>query len=503
MNNSSSSPVKNVVIAGGGTAGWIAAAALSQQFGDLLNIVLVESEDIGTVGVGEASIPPMKSFHSFLQINEQEFMRATEATFKLGIGFENWARIGDNYIHSFGKTGQSTWLCEFHHFWMRGQEIGINAEFGEYCPELMAAKANKFAVSQQANLNYAYHLDASLYAKFLRKYSEARGVKRIEGKIKSVEQHPESGFITSLTMESGQVVLGELFIDCSGFRGLLIEQTLKTGYEDWSHWLPCNSAVAIQTESIQAPIPFTRSIAGDVGWRWRIPLQHRMGNGLVYCDKYMADDASIQTLLSAVEGKHITQPRVIKFTTGRRRLMWNKNCVALGLASGFVEPLESTSIHLIMMGVTRLMQLFPFTGVSQTFVDQYNMLAQSELEKIRDFIILHYNATEREDTPFWQYCKHMQIPESLAHRIQMFVETGHAFQTESELFRIDSWVQVLFGQRLIPKNYHHFARMMKDADLVQLLATMRKATGQVVATLPSHQEFINYYCKSQRTMQVA
>ena len=500
MNTLESAPVKNVVIAGGGTAGWIAAAALSQQFGDLLNITLVESEDIGTVGVGEASIPPMKSFHNFLQINEQEFMRATEATFKLGIGFENWGQVGDNYIHSFGKTGQSTWLCEFHHFWMRGLEIGATAELGAYCPELQAAKANKFAVSSQANLNYAYHLDASLYAKFLRKFSETRGAKRVEGKIKSVSQHPESGFIESITLESGVVIAGELFIDCTGFRGLLIEQTLKTGYEDWSHWLPCNSAVAVQTESVEPAIPYTRSIAGEAGWRWRIPLQHRVGNGLVYCDKYLSDDSATQTLLSAVDGRTINQPRIIKFTTGRRRLMWNKNCVALGLASGFVEPLESTSIHLIMMGVTRLMQLFPFAGVSPTFVEQYNSLAVDELEKIRDFIVLHYSATEREDTPFWQYCKRMQVPDSLSHRMQMFKETGHAFQSESELFRVDSWIQVMFGQRLMPKNYHHFAQAMKDADLTQFLAGLRKSINQTVAALPSHQEFINYYCKSQKMM---
>ena len=503
MNSSDQVAIKRVVIAGGGTAGWIAAAALSQQFGDLLAITLVESEEIGTVGVGEASIPPMKSFHNFLNINEQEFMRATEATFKLGIAFENWARKGDNYMHAFGKVGQETWLCEFHHFWLRGLELGVAADLGTYCPEYQAAKANKFAVSAQSGLNYAYHLDATLYAKFLRKFAEMRGAKRIEGKIKSVTQHPESGFIQALVMESGQTVEGDLFIDCTGFRGLLIEQTLKTGYEDWSHWLPCNSAIAVQTESVRHPVPYTRSIANDSGWRWCIPLQHRVGNGLVYCDKYISDDAATETIMSSIEGKTITQPRIIKFTTGRRKLMWNKNCVAFGLAGGFVEPLESTSIHLIMMGVTRLMQLFPFNGISQTFIDQYNLLAKVELEKIRDFIVLHYNATEREDTPFWQYCKHMQIPESLRGRLQMFIETGHTFQAETELFRVDNWVQVLFGQRLMPKHYHHFVRAMKETDLVQFLNNRRKSIAEMVAKLPSHQEFINYYCKSQRQMQVA
>jgi tryptophan 7-halogenase len=306
-----------------------------------------------------------------------------------------------------------------------------------------------------------------------------------------------------LTMESGQIIDGDLFIDCTGFRGLLIEQTLKTGYEDWSHWLPCNSAVAVQTESVAPPIPYTRSIAGEAGWQWRIPLQHRMGNGIVYCDKFMTDDVAKQTLLSSVEGKPIIQPRVIKFTTGRRRLMWNKNCVALGLASGFVEPLESTSIHLIMMGVTRLMRLFPFAGVSQTFIDQYNQVAKVELEKIRDFIVLHYNATEREDTPFWKYCKYMSVPETLANRIQMFKETAHTFQAEDELFRVDSWIQVLFGQGLQPKNYHHFAKAMKEKDLPQFLAHVRNTVANTVAQLPSHQDFINQYCKSDRPpMQV-
>jgi tryptophan halogenase len=404
-------------------------------------------------------------------------------------------------MHAFGKVGQETWLCEFHHFWLRGLEIGVSAELGSYCPEYQAARANKFAVSAQSGLNYAYHLDATLYAKFLRKFAEMRGTKRVEGKIKAVTQHPESGFLESLLMESGQIVAGDLFIDCTGLRRLLIEQTLKTGYEDWSSWLPCNSAVAVQTESVRNAVPYTRSIAEESGWRWCIPLQHRVGNGLVYCDKYMSDDSAIQNVLGSIEGKAITQPRVIKFTTGRRKLMWNKNCVALGLASGFVEPLESTSIHLIMMGITRLMQLFPFSGVSKTFMDQYNLLARVELEKIRDFIVLHYNATEREDTSFWRYCKHMQIPDSLQNRLQMFLEAGHAFQTEAELFRVDNWIQVLFGQRLKPKYYHHFAKAMKDADLIQFLAARRKSIAETVTKLPSHQDFINYYCKSQRQVQ--
>ncbi|MES1195836.1 MAG: tryptophan halogenase family protein, partial [Steroidobacter sp.] len=280
-------------------------------------------------------------------------------------------------------------------------------------------------------------------------------------------------------------------------------QTLKTGYEDWSRWLPCNSAVAVQTESIRHPVPYTRSIAGEAGWRWCIPLQHRVGNGLVYCDQYMSNDAAIHTILTSIEGKTITEPRVIKFIPGRRNLMWNKNCVAMGLAGGFVEPLESTSIHLIMMSALRLMQLFPFNGISQTFIDRYNMLSKIELEKIRDFIVLHYHATQREDTAFWKHCKYMQIPDSLQNRLQMFLETGHTFQAEAELFRVDNWIQVMFGQGLKPRHYHHFARAMKDNDLIQFLGAHRKSVTEMVAKLPGHQDFISYYCKSQRHMQVA
>lgn len=461
--------VRKVIIAGGGTAGWVAAAALSQQLRGILDITLIESDEIGTVGVGESSIPPMRVFHKLLRIDEQEFMRSTEATFKLGILFDNWGKPGDRYIHSFGRNGKSTWLCEFHHFWLRGLDQGINSELGDYCLELQAAKARKFATSPQSEINFAYHLDATVYAKFLRKFAEGHGVKRVEGKIKQVRQNPDSGFIESLMLDSGQSIEGDFFIDCTGFRGLLIEQTLHTGYEDWSHWLTCDSAVAVQTESIGPPVPYTCAIAHEAGWRWRIPLQHRVGNGLVYCSRYMSDEEATSKLLRDVEGKTLIQPRVIKFRTGRRRKVWNKNCVALGLASGFLEPLESTSIHLIMTGITRLMQLFPFNGVTQSFVDQYNNESRVELEKVRDFIVLHYKATQRDDSPFWRYCANMDIPESLAHRIQMFRESAHAWQVEGELFRVDSWTQVMLGQGIKPEHYHHVTKAMSDQDLSQFL----------------------------------
>jgi tryptophan halogenase len=484
------------VIAGGGTAGWVAAAGLSHQFHGILDITLIESEEIGTIGVGESTIPPIRTFNRLLGINEQEFMRATAATFKLGISFENWGQPGDRYIHPFGVTGKSTWACEFHHFWMHALQRGIRSELGEFCLEHQAALAHKFATSPKSEINYAYHLDAAIYAKFLRKFSEGFGAKRVEGKIKEVKQDPESGFIDALVLESGQVIEGDLFIDCTGFRGLLIEQTLKSGYEDWMHWLPCDSAVAVQTESTGPAVPYTRAIAHEAGWRWRIPLQHRVGNGLVYCSRHMSDAEATEKLMREVDGKAIIQPRVIKFRTGRRLKTWNKNVVALGLASGFVEPLESTSIHLVMTGVTRLIHLFPFGGVTQSFIDQYNDESRMEAEKVRDFIILHYHVTEREDTPFWRECKQMQVPESLQRRIDMFKDRAHAWQSEGELFRVDSWTHVMFGQRLKPAHYHGLTQAISDQDLSKLIENIRGTIANVVQRMPTHQEFLEQYCKA-------
>ena len=488
--------VRRVVIAGGGTAGWLAAAALSHQFHGILDIVLVESEEIGTVGVGESTIPPIRTFHRLLNIDEQEFMRATAATFKLGISFENWGKIGDRYVHPFGMTGRSTWACNFHHFWLHGLKRGIQSDFGEFCVEHQAAKAGKFFTSPKAEINYAYHLDASVYAKFLRKFSEKFGVRRVEGKIKEVRQNSESGFIEALALESGEVVEGDLFIDCTGFRGLLIEQTLHTGYEDWSKWLPCDRAVAVQTESVGPAVPYTRAIAHEAGWRWRIPLQHRVGNGLVYCSRYMSDEQATEKLLREVEGKTIIQPRVIRFQTGRRLNAWNKNVIALGLAGGFVEPLESTSIQLIMTGMTRLIYLFPFPTVTQAIIDQYNEESRIEAERVRDFIILHYCATQRDDSPFWRYCATMDLPESLAHRIRLFRERAHVWQRDGEIFRTDSWVQVMLYQGIWPEHYHYLATAMPDDDLVKFLEGMRSTINRAVDQMPTHQEFLDRYARA-------
>lgn len=488
--------VRKVVIAGGGTAGWIAAAALSNKLHGIVDITLIESDEIGTVGVGESTIPPIRTFHRLLKIDEQEFMRATAATFKLGILFDNWRNGQDRYVHSFGITGKSTWACEFHHFWLHSLTRGVQSEIGDYCLELQAAKQNKFAVSPQLDINYAYHLDASIYAKFLRTFSERYGVQRIEGKIKEVRQNPESGFIEALVLQSGQVIEGDLFIDCTGFRGLLIEQTLKSGYQEWNQWLLCDSAVAVQTESVGPAVPYTRSIAHEAGWRWRIPLQHRVGNGLVYCSRYMSDDQAAEKLMREVEGRPITEPRVIKFRTGRRNHFWNKNVLALGLASGFIEPLESTSIHLVITGVSRLIHMFPFGGVTQPFVDQYNTDVRAEVEAVRDFVILHYKVTDREDTPFWRECKHMAVPELLARRIQMFKERGHVWQGSDDLFRIDSWFQVMLGQGIHPEHYHHMTKAMSDQDLNYFLNGIRGSIGRTLERMPQHQDFLNEYCKA-------
>ncbi len=490
------SKIRKVVIAGGGTAGWMAAASLAKLLGKTLDVTLIESDQIPTVGVGEATIPTLLTLHKLLGIDEREFMAAVNGTFKLGISFENWRDVNEDYIHSFGFTGKDCWAAGFQHFWLKGKQLGIAKDFGEYCGELVAAKQDKFAILPKNLLNYAYHFDAGLYAKFLRKLAEKHGTKRVEGKIVNVGQHGESGFIESLTLESGEVVQGDLFIDCSGFRGLMIEQTLHSGYDDWSHWLPMNSAVAVQTETVRDPIPYTRSIARDAGWQWRIPLQSRVGNGLVFCDRYISDDEATQTLLDNIEGKALTEPRVLKFKTGMRRKHWNKNCIAVGLSSGFIEPLESTSIHLIQRSVTRLMQMFPYDGIREPDVDEFNSQMEFEILNIRDFIVLHYHVTNRDDTPFWRFCRSMDVPESLKHRIELFKQTGRVFQVPTELFAENSWTQVMFGQGLMPEQYHPIVNMMSDEELKGFLSGIDQTVTNLVGQLPSHRDFINHYCKS-------
>jgi tryptophan halogenase len=489
-------PVKRVIIVGGGTAGWMAAASISKLIGKTISVSLVESDDIGTVGVGEATIPSMITLHRLLKIDERDFMASVQGTFKLGISFENWKNINENYIHSFGFTGKDCWAAGFQHFWLKGKQQGISSEFGDYCNELQAAKNNKFAVLPNNGMNYAFHMDAGLYAKYLRKIAEQHGCQRIEGKITEVLTNSDTGYIERLILEKGQTIDGDLFIDCSGFSGLLINKTLNTQYEDWTEFLPCDSAVAVQTKSIEEPIPYTRSIAREAGWQWRIPLQHRVGNGMVFCSKYLSDDQAIQSLLDNVEGEVLTKPRVIKFTTGQRRQHWNKNCVALGLAAGFLEPLESTSIHLIQRGIIRLLQMFPTQGINQSDIDEFNAQMKEEFLFVRDFIVLHYHVTEREDTPFWRQCRDMKIPETLQHRIDLFKESGRIFQKDNDIFTENSWSQVMLGQGLIPEEFHPIVNMMTDEELKAFLNSIKVSVNNLVDQLPSHQQFIDRYCKA-------
>ena len=488
--------IHKVVIAGGGTAGWMAAAALARLLGKTLDITLVESAEIGTVGVGEATIPTLLTFHELIKVKEQDFVKATRGTFKLGIKFESWRDVGEDYIHSFGWTGRDSWAAGFQHFWLKGLKKGISREFGEYCNEWAAAVQNRFAVLPSQGLNYAYHIDASLYARFLQGIAEEFGAVRQEGKIDFVEQDPDSGYITALRLQSGQVIEGDLFIDCTGFRGILIEQTLNAGYDDWTHWLPCDSAVAVQTASVDEPIPYTRSIAREAGWQWRIPLQHRVGNGIVFSSRHWSADEAQAHLLDNIEGEALTEPRVIRFNAGQRRRHWYKNCVAMGLSSGFIEPLESTSIHLIQRSIIRLMQMFPYDGIRRPDVDEFNNQMKFEIDNVRDFIILHYHVTNRTDTRFWRHCRVMDIPDSLRHRIELFKQAGRVFKVPTELFGENSWIQVMLGQGLLPEQYHPIVNMMSDEELNRFLTGIHASVAKMVDQLPTHQRFIDHYCKA-------
>ena len=497
-----SQPVRRIVIAGGGTAGWMVAAGLSKSLGNLYDIRLIESEEIGTIGVGEATIPTLHFFHEILGIDEQEFMAATQATFKLGISFENWRNVKEDYFHSFGKTGKPHWTAGFQHFWLEGRQRGLASDYGDYCLELRAAMDNRFAKLPNWGLNYAYHLDATLYAAYLRRFSEAHGVVRIEGKIVKVHTDTSEGAshggISGITLNNGSLIEGDLFIDCTGMRSLLLGETLGVPYEDWSKWLPCDSAVAAQTASVGEAVPYTRSIAHPSGWQWRIPLQHRVGNGLIFSSKHLSDEDAKTTLLANVQGEVIRPPRVIKFTPGQREWVWEKNCVAIGLSSGFLEPLESTSIHLIQRGLTRLLQMFPAGGVCQSDIDEYNAQTRTAIETIRDFIILHYHVTNRDDTPFWRDCRNMEVPKLLAHRIQLFKDTARVCLGTDELFQDNSWIQVMMGQGITPTAHHPVPRQMNDRDLSEFLAEIRKEAARSFIKLPKHHEFVAQFCAAAK-----
>ena len=497
--------IKNVVIVGGGTAGWMTAAALSSVAGAGYAISVIESDEIGIIGVGEATIPMIQRFNQVVGIDENDFMRATQATFKLGIEFVNWGQQGQRYIHGFGKIGQGLWMVDFEQYWLKLRQAGKAADLGEYSITRMAALANKFmpanhevANSPLGDIAHAYHFDASLYAKYLRKLSESRGVKRIEGKIVDVKQREGDGYVEAVVLESGARIEGELFIDCSGFRGLLIEQTLKTGYEDWSHWLPCDRAQAVPCESAPVLTPYTRSSAHQAGWQWRIPLQHRIGNGHVYCSAHISDDEAASVLLANLDGKPLAEPRVIKFTTGMRKQAWNRNVVALGLAGGFLEPLESTSIHMVQSGIQRLIDFFPDRGFSQVDVAEYNRQSRFEYERIRDFIILHYKANQRDDSPFWHQCASMAIPETLAHKIELFKSRGRIVRTDNELFAETGWFQVLQGQNILPEAYHPFADLQTEADTIDYLESVRAVVRKCVEVMPDHAAYIARHCAAPK-----
>lgn len=492
--------IKKVVVVGGGTAGWLSAALLKKVIGNAIELELVESDAIGTVGVGEATIPPIRLLNNVLGLNEAEFLKETKATIKLAIKFENWRVKGEGYFHTFGAPGKSYAFCQFHHFLRRAQlELGNTSTIWDYDLNYLASQEGKFAqINTQdpmVELPYAYHFDAGLYAKFLRKLSEKMGVVRTEGKIKDALQDEASGFITELILESGQKIQGDLFIDCSGFRGILTQQKLGTGYEDYSHWLPCDRAVAMPSERLEQTLPYTRSIAHEAGWQWRIPLQHRNGNGMVYCSRYWSEDEALQKLQSNLDTKAIGDPNFIRFQTGRRRKQWNKNVIAVGLSSGFLEPLESTSIHLIQSAVVRLLHTFPHDGIKPKMVDEYNKQSQIEFEQIRDFIILHYYVNERDDSRFWKDVRTMDIPDSLRHKIELFREDGRTFRENNDLFLEPSWVQVMMGQGVIPQDYHPMANNMSPQQLEDMLKTVKNIKHEPLSKLPSHDQFLQMFCK--------
>jgi len=493
-------PIEQVVIAGGGTAGWMAAALLAKTMGRKIRIRLVESEEIGIVGVGEATIPPIRVFNQVLGLDENDLLRRTQGTFKLGIQFRGWGRPGDCYMHAFGDIGRDLGMGNFHQYWLKALRQGFAGRFWDYSVNETAAladrfdRADKLPNSPLQGIVYAFHFDAALYARYLREYSEQRGVVRTEGRIVDVQRRSDDGFIDALVLADGQRVAGDLFIDCTGFRGLLIEQTLRTGYEDWSHWLPCDRAVAVASEPVRPLGCFTQATARDAGWQWRIPLQHRIGNGHVYCSRYMSDDEATAILLDNLDGKPLGEPRLLRFTTGRRKQFWNGNCVALGLAGGFMEPLESTSIHLIQTGISWLVRLFPDRRFEQANIDEYNRQCLFDFDRIRDFLILHYMATEQRDLPFWRDCRNAPVPERLRHRLALFEAAGGVYRELGELFTESAWLQVMLGQNIVPRGYHSIADGISTQQLRQFLHDLKTIIGGAVGQMPQHEEYIRKHC---------
>lgn len=463
---------------------------------------MVESEDIGTIGVGEATVPHLSAFNRLLEIDEAEFVRQTQGTFKLGIMFNDWGKIGDSYVHGFGVIGRDLGLMPFHQYWLKARAAGRAGDLSRYSLNTLAAPLGKFMAppsdaprnSPLAEIAYAYHFDSALYARFLRQRAEAQGVKRTEGKVVAVNQNPENGFVESVRLECGATVAADLFIDCTGFRALLIEETFRAGFEDWTHWLPCDRALAVPCAKVGPPTPYTQSTARPAGWQWRIPLQHRTGNGYVYSSQFTSDTEAGDLLLKSLDGEALSDPRFIRFTTGKRKKLWDKNVIAIGLSGGFIEPLESTAIFLIQSGISRLMSLFPQVDFAEVLQDTYNAQMEFEYKKIRDFIILHYHVTRRDDSEFWNYVRTMEIPDSLRSYIELFSDSGQFFRDGTELFGLTSWVQVMIGQGIMPKSYHPAVDWVKNADMLTLVDHVEKVVASNVALMPKHEDFIARHC---------
>lgn len=498
----SAAKIQKVVIVGGGTAGWMAAAMLARVMGNLVKIQLIESDDIGTVGVGEATIPQIKLFNSVLGLDENDFLRNTQGTFKLGIQFNNWARKGDSYMHAFGGIGIDLGLLDFYQYWLKSQQLDQANSLWDYSLNAAAAEANAYAPMARVGdtrlpgINYAYHFDASLFAQYLRKYCTQFSVIRTEGKITETRLRATDGFIESVVLESSEIIAGDLFIDCSGFRGLLIEEALHTGYDDWSGFLPCDRAIAVPSAAVEPLLPYTKATAHTAGWQWRIPLQHRIGNGHVYSSRFMSDDEATAILLNNIDGELLAQPRLLRFTTGKRKKFWNKNCVALGLASGFMEPLESTSIHLVQFALGKLIDMFPRQDFSLVDTNEFNRQLSAEYEHIRDFLILHYHATERTDSDFWNYCRTMKVPESVTRKLELFKAGGRIYREDNELFAELGWLQVMLGQRVKPLSYHPLVDALSAQQLSEYLENVKVIVNKAVAQLPLHRDYILKNCES-------
>ncbi len=493
--------LQSIVIVGGGTAGWMTAAALATVLRGQVGITLVESDEIGTVGVGEATIPLIRRFNQIVGIDENDFLKATQGTFKMGIEFVNWGQLGSRYIHGFGAIGRDLSTVPFHQYWLRLAAAGKARPLGEYSLNQVACTQNRFMPprsdvpeSPLADLAHAYHFDAGLYAKYLSKLAQGLGVQRIEGKVVRATQREGDGFVQSVVLESGQQVSGELFIDCSGFRGLLIEETLKTGYEDWTHWLPCDRAWAVPCESVAPLTPYTRSTAHRAGWQWRIPLQHRIGNGHVFCSAQMSDDEAAAVLLGRLDGQPLAAPRLLKFTTGMRRQAWNRNVVAVGLSSGFLEPLESTSIHLIQAAIIQLIEFFPSAGFNRVEIDEYNRQSRFHFERIRDFIILHYHLNQRTDSPFWQQCAAMPVPDALRHKLNLFEHAGRLLRVDNELFAEVAWLQVMNGQGLKPRAHHPLVNLHTEQATSEYLQGVHDVVLKCATVMPDHAAYIAEHC---------